>query len=55
MKKSELIAKVDTTISEAKSGLQEWYDNTPKGVRKQLAKNPAIVKTWEVYGVEYEK
>lgn len=52
MTKQELERKTDAVISETRAALQTMYDALNHGQQKQIAKDPAVAKLFERYGVE---
>lgn len=54
MKKSELTAAIDASISETRKALQTVYDSLNQGQQKQIVKEDAVKKLFDLYGVHYE-
>ena len=54
MKKAELIVAVQTVKDETWKALQTMYDAMNPGQRKQIVKDEAVRKLFDLYGVEYE-
>ena len=55
MKKTDLLAAVQTVKEETRVALQTMYDALNQGQRKKLAGNPAVRELLERYGVEIEE
>jgi hypothetical protein len=55
MKKSDLIAAVQTVKTETKNALQTMYDALNPGQQKQIVKDAAVKALFDRYGVEYNK
>ena len=53
MKKSELDAAVEEATEETKAALQTVYESLNHGQQKQIIKNEAVKKLFDLYGVEY--
>lgn len=53
MKKSELTAAVEAAKTETRTALQTVYDALNQGQQKQIVKDEAVKKLFDLYGVEY--
>ena len=53
MKKAELIAAVEMAKEETKKALQTVYDSLNHGQQKQIVKDEAVKKLFDLYGVKY--
>ena len=53
MKKAELIAAVEAARAETQKALQTVYDSLNHGQQKQIVKDEAVKKLFDLYGVEY--
>ena len=55
MKKTELTAAVDAAKTETRNALQTVYDSLNPGQQKQIVKEEAVKKLFDLYGVEYSE
>lgn len=55
MKKTELTAAVETAREETRNALQIVYDSMNHGQQKQIVKDEAVKKLFDLYGVEYSE
>lgn len=55
MKKSELVAAVQTVKTETRNALQTVYDSLNHGQQKKLIKDEAVKALFDLYGVYYEE
>lgn len=55
MKKAELTAAVEAARAETKKALQTVYDSLNHGQQKQIVKDEAVKKLFDLYGVKYEE
>lgn len=55
MKKTELTAAVETAKAETRSALQTVYNALNPGQQKQIVKDEAVKKLFDLYGVAYEE
>lgn len=55
MTKTELNTAVSTAKAETKSALQTVYDSLNHGQQKQIVKDEAVKKLFDLYGVEYSE
>lgn len=53
MTKAELTAAVEAARAETKMALQTVYDALNHGQQKQIVKDDAVKKLFDLYGVEY--
>lgn len=53
MKKAELTHAVDIRITETRTALQTVYDALNSGQKKQIVKDEAVKKLFDLYGVVY--
>lgn len=53
MKKSELVAAVQTVKTETRNALQTMYDAMNPGQKKQIVKDETVKALFNHYGVEY--
>lgn len=53
MKKTELTKAVDNAKAETRNALQTVYDSLNQGQQKQIVKDEAVKKLFDLYGVEY--
>lgn len=53
MKKTELTAAVDVAKAETKTALETVYNALNHGQQKQIVKDEAVRKLFDLYGVEY--
>lgn len=53
MKKSELTAAVEAAKTETRTALQTMYDALNQGQQKQIVKDEAVKKLFDLYGVVY--
>lgn len=54
MTKEKLTAAVEQTKSEMRTALQTVYDALNHGQQKQIVKDEAVKRLFDLYGVEYE-
>ena len=52
MKKADLTAAVELARAETKNALQTVYDSMNHGQQKQIVKDEAVKKLFDLYGVE---
>ncbi len=55
MKKHDLTAAVVNAKTETKNALQTVYDSLNQGQQKKIAKEEAVKKLFDLYGVEYSE
>lgn len=55
MMKSELTAAVLAVKDETRNALQTMYDAMNHGQQKQIVKDKAVKKLFDIYGVNYEE
>lgn len=55
MKKTELNTAVETAREETRNALQIVYDSMNHGQQKQIVKDEAVKKLFDLYGVEYSE
>ena len=55
MKKSELVAAVQTVKIETRNALQTMYDAMNHGQQKQIVKDEKVKALFDRYGVEYSE
>lgn len=53
MKKSELVAAVQTVKTETRNALQTMYDALNSGQKKKIVKEEAVKALFDRYGVTY--
>ena len=53
MRKVELNTAVGAAKTETKNALQTVYDSLNHGQQKQIVKNDAVKKLFDLYGVDY--
>ena len=53
MTKIELTAAVDAAKAETRNALQTVYDALNPGQKKQIVKDEAVKKLFDLYGVDY--
>ena len=54
MNKNELTAVVEAAKAETRAALQTVYDSLNHGQQKQIVKDEAVRKLFDLYGVAYE-
>jgi hypothetical protein len=54
MTKKELLEAVNKAKAETKEAMQTMYDALNQGQRKQIVKNEAVKKLFDLHGVQYE-
>lgn len=54
MTKKQLTEAVENAKAETREALQTMYDALNQGQRKQIVKNEAVKKLFELHGVQYE-
>lgn len=55
MTKAELTAAVEKAKAETKEAMQTMYDALNQGQQKQIVKNEAVKKLFDIHGVEYNE
>lgn len=55
MKKTDLLAAVQTVKDETRTALQTMYDAMNHGQQKQIVKDEAVKALFDRYGVEYSE
>lgn len=55
MTKSELTNAIQSVKTETRNALQTMYDAMNHGQQKQIVKDEAVKKLFDLYGVEYSK
>lgn len=55
MKKTELTAAVETAKAETRNALQIVYDSLNHGQQKQIVKDEAVKKLFDLYEVAYDE
>jgi hypothetical protein len=53
MTKKELLDAVSKAKAETKEAMQTMYDALNQGQRKQIVKNEAVKKLFDLHGVQY--
>ena len=54
MTKKQLLDAVNKAKAETKEAMQTMYDALNQGQRKQIVKNEAVKKLFDLHGVRYE-